>query len=117
MIGVTYAGLIAGAIACLIFAGLCIRPALRLRTLTIRLAKHPSLLAIEKARDSFESFAAAGTKLEEASHRFETAATTINAAAASVGAYASQISIMAFVVDASLELLVPRLRGMLHDWY
>lgn len=112
MIGVAYAGLIAGAIACLIFAALCIRPALRLRALAIRLAKHPSFVAVEAAGNSLQSFAVAGTRLDKATRRFETAALTINDAANAVGAYASQVAIMAVVVDSALELLVPRLRGM-----
>lgn len=113
MIVVAYAGLIAGALACLIFGALCIRPALRLRTVTIRLANHPTLRAIEEASGSLEAFTVAGSRLEAASHKFEAAAVTINAAAASVGAYASQVVVMAAVVDSALELLVPRLRGML----
>jgi hypothetical protein len=113
MIVVAYTGLIAGALACLIFAAICIRPALRLRTVTLRLSNHPTLRTIEAASDSLQAFAIAGSRLEDASHRFETAAVQINAAAASVGAYASQVAVMAVVVDSALELLVPRLRGML----
>lgn len=113
MIAVAYTGLIVGALACLIFAALCIRPALRLRTLTIKLANHPTLRTLEAASDSLQVFAVAGSRLGDVSQRFETAAVEINAAAASVGAYASQVAVMAVVVDSALELLVPRLRGML----
>jgi len=115
MIVVAYTGLIAGAVACLIFAALCIRPALRLRTVTIRLANHPTLRTIEAARDSLEAFAVAGSRLEDASHRFGMAAVEINSASAAIGAYASQVAVMAIVVDSALDLLVPRLRGMLDD--
>jgi len=113
VIVVAYAGLIAGALACLICAALCIGPALRLRTVAMRLANHPTLRTVESASDSLQAFAVAGSRLEDARHRFGTAAVTINAAAASVGAYASQVAVMAVVVDSALDLLVPRLRGMI----
>jgi hypothetical protein len=106
---------ITGAIACLVFAGLCIRPALRFRALALRLANHPSMIAVAAASDSFESFNAAGAQLAEASRRFESAAVSVNSAALSIGAYASQVSVMAVIVDGLLELFVPRLRGMIRD--
>ena len=115
MIVVAYTGLIAGALACVIFAALCVRPALRLRTVTIKLANHPTLRTIEAASESLDAFAVAGNRLGDVSQRFETAAVEISAAVASVGAYASQVAVMAVVVDSALELLVPRLRGMLRE--
>jgi hypothetical protein len=102
-----------GVVAFLIAVGICIRPGLRIRSLLVRLEKHPSLRAAEAASGSLESVAAALERLDVASRRFDTAADTINAAAVSVGAFASQIAIVAAVVDSLLDMFVPRLRGML----
>jgi hypothetical protein len=115
MIGFAIYAPIAGALACLIFAGLCIRPALRIRELTLRLANHPSMIAVAAASDSFESFDSAGDRLAQASRRFGTAATSVDSAASSIAAFAGQISVIAVIVDRLLELFVPRLRGIIQD--
>jgi hypothetical protein len=84
-----------------------------LLALVRRLPNNRGLRAVQAANDAFQSVADAGARLEATSRRFGSAAVAINSAAASIGAYASQVAIMAMAIDGLLELFVPRLRGMI----
>ena len=113
MIEVAIACASLGALSCIIFALLCIRPALRMRSVFIRLQSNPALLAALAAQDSSQALASAAITFEPAAQRLGTAGFAIEDALASVAGYTNQVAVTASVVESLLGFIVPRLRGML----
>jgi hypothetical protein len=104
--------LVVAAIAVIIFASLCLRPALRARTVVLRLQTLPALAVTHGAGEIIRSMSVASARFETANRRFAASAVSIDSALASVGGYAAQVAAMSMVIDSLLEFLVPRLRGM-----
>lgn len=102
-----------GVISCISFGGFCVRPALRIRALTQPSTGLDLNSISAKAHGSFASLNDAAMEFETANRRFAAAADSIDAAFSSIGAYVRQVAIIGVVVDSILELVVPRLRGML----
>jgi hypothetical protein len=102
-----------GALSCIVFALLCIRPALRMRSVIVRLQANPALLAAIDAQKSGQSLAVAATTFEPAARRLAAAGFAIEGALASVSGFTTQVAVTATVVETLLGLVVPRLRGML----
>jgi hypothetical protein len=102
-----------GVISCIVFGALCVRPALRIRALVHPSAGRPLSSVSTEANASFATLSAAAVEFESANRRFGAAAASMDAAFASIGAYVRQVAIIAVVVDSILELVVPRLRGMM----
>jgi hypothetical protein len=113
MITITIACVVTGALSCIIFASLCIRPAFRIRALVRKLESHPAMRAMIDAQDSGQAIVSAAALSEAAGRRIEAAVASIADAMVSVAGYAGQVSATATVVDSLLGLVVPRLRGML----
>ena len=103
----------AGALSCIVFALLCIRPALRVRGVIARVQSNPALLAPIDAQESSRSLAAATNTFDSAAQRLAAASFAIEDALASVSGFTTQVAVTATVVDSLLGLVVPRLRGML----
>jgi hypothetical protein len=113
MIWIAVTCAVIGTLSCVIFASACVRPALRLRTLVLRLQKHPAMRAASDLQNSSQSIASAAALFGPAAYRLEAAALSIAAAMESVAGYASQVAATAALVESLLGLIVPRLRGML----
>jgi hypothetical protein len=113
MIGVAIVCAAIGALSCVIFGVMCIRPALRLRGNVQRLQAHPALRSVTAAQGMSESISLAAAGFDSATRRLEVAASSIVDAMASVAGYAGQVASTAAVVESLLGLVVPRLRGML----
>ena len=113
MIGVAIACAAISALSCIIFALLCIRPALRMRSVVVRLQSNPALLAAIAAQDSSQALASAALTFEPAARRLGAAGLAIEDALASVVGYTNQVAVTASVVESLLGFIVPRLRGML----
>ena len=113
--------MIEGAIVCaviaalssIIFASMCVRPALRLRGVIERLQSNPALLAAIRAQESSRSIASAAATIEPAARRLGAAGVSIANALVSIAGFRSQVAATADVVESLLGLVVPRLRGML----
>jgi hypothetical protein len=102
-----------GALTCVIFASLCIRPSFRLRARVRRFENHPALRAALDAQASSQAINSAAVRFEQAGQRIEVAVASIADAMVSVAGYVDQVTATAVVVDSLLGLVVPRLRGML----
>lgn len=102
-----------GVVSCIAFAGLCVRPALRVRALASRLPGRGLASAAAGANGSIASMRAAAVEFESAKRRLGVAAVSMDAAFGSIATYSRQVAIVAVVVDSALEFIVPRLRGML----
>ena len=113
MISVGIACVVIGALTCVIFASLCIRPSFRLRALNRRLATHPALRSAIDAQVSSQAMNSAIAHFEQACRSIEAAVASIADAMVSVAGYVDQMTATAAVVDSLLGLVVPRLRGML----
>ena len=104
-----------GLVSCIVFACLCIRPALRVRALASPSPGRDLTSMTAGASDAFASVGAAALEFESAKRRLGAAAASMDAAFASIAAYSRQIAIVSMVVDRVLEFVVPRLRGMLAE--
>jgi len=102
-----------GVISCIAFGGLCVRPALRIRALVHPSAGRALSSVSADANRSFALLRAASVEFDSANRRFGAAAASIDAAFASIAVYVRHVAIIAVVVDSILDLVVPRLRGML----
>jgi hypothetical protein len=102
-----------GVVSCIAFASLCVRPALRVRSLAAPSAGRDLTSVAAGASGSLASIRATSVEFELAKQRLGVAAGSMDAAFASIAAYSRQVAIVSVVVDSALEFVVPRLRGML----
>lgn len=113
MIAGALASVFTGAVLCAIFSAMFFRSAFRLRGAALRLSKHPVVRMGLSAQDLLPPAGVAIGRFEVANTRLAAAAVEMHSAFDSVSAYAGQVATMSIVIDNLLEMLVPRLRGML----
>jgi len=102
-----------GVLSCIVFASLCVRPAMRVRALASPSPGLDLTSVAAGASGSLASIRIAAVEFGTAKRRLGAAAVSMDAAFASIAAYARQVAIVSVVVDSVLEFVVPRLRGML----